>query len=461
METRAISPRPSRWQTGLKWIGAFLVLCIILFALILTGFFFMGRQEWAQIKGDLAARGEKLTREELRPASVPDEQNFFADPMWLELADVVEVEGSGGMAKQPRIPKGQRQLDSLNRPVTDAERESLGASFPEFRNTTANLTVGRWIHDVIQENAEADAAQQRRAAEFVLVALGLTEPVFSSLSELAERPEAVFLSKDPRDLYGWIEATSYLREYGRFLTARAWANRTLGHTSAATRDIRMLWRLPHLLDGDPTLLSLLFQIAEGTLALKAIDDGLKVHSWPPADLEAFESLLAGTNYPAIAAAGFRGERGFLNQSFVSMGDSLQLFEPYLWIFGAGNQAFSNRLFQEWIDAFDSASTEGLPPGKISIKKIEEIRDHPILRYPYAIASMCVPNIPKIAGAVADLQNQVQRTRVTIVLERHRFDHGSYPSSLSELVPQFLPEVPRDIVTLHTLEFYQEGEGFRL
>ncbi len=461
METHAISPRPARWKRVLKVFTGLIVLGILVFALTLTGFFFVGRQEWAQTKQDLAARGEKLTREELRPASVPDEQNFFGDPMWLELADVVEVEWAGGLTKQPRIPRGQRQLDALNRPVTDAERESLGAAFPEFRNGNANLTVSRWIHDVITESAEADAAQQRRAAEFVLAALGLTEPVFSRLSELAERPEAVFLSKDLMDLSGWGEATSYIREYGRFLTARAWANRTLGHTSAAARDIQMLWRLPHLLDGDPTLLSLLFQIAEGTLALRVIDDGLKAHSWSPADLETFESLLAGVNYPAIAAAGFRGERGFLNQSYVSTMDSRQLFEPYLWIFGAGNQAFSSRLFQEWIDALESASTEGLPPGKISIKKIEEIRGHPILRYPYAIASMSFPNMPGIAGAVADLQNQVQRTRATIALERYHLEHGRYPDSLSALVPHFLPAVPRDIMTLQNVDYQREGEGYRL
>ena len=49
-------------------------------------------------------------------------------------------------------------------------------------------------------------------------------------------------------------------------------------------------------------------------------------------------------------------------------------------------------------------------------------------------------------------------RVAIALERHRLKHGSFPPSLEELVPGFLPVIPKEVFDGAPLHYVLRNEG---
>jgi hypothetical protein len=62
---------------------------------------------------------------------------------------------------------------------------------------------------------------------------------------------------------------------------------------------------------------------------------------------------------------------------------------------------------------------------------------------YQITNLLMPAFsPAIASFTQETQ-MLDATRAAIAIERHRLAHGSYPVSLSELVPTYLPAVPVD------------------
>jgi hypothetical protein len=52
----------------------------------------------------------------------------------------------------------------------------------------------------------------------------------------------------------------------------------------------------------------------------------------------------------------------------------------------------------------------------------------------------------------------QLLELMIALRLHKFDHGAYPESLFELVPQYLGKVPDDPFDGATMRYYRRGKG---
>jgi len=84
------------------------VICAIIPSFWITNF---GSAAWAHTKADLTARGEKLTFAELVPQKVPpNEENFFADPLWMELLETKQVLENGTWIQKPVIDSKDRAI---------------------------------------------------------------------------------------------------------------------------------------------------------------------------------------------------------------------------------------------------------------------------------------------------------------------------------------------------------------
>lgn len=86
----------------------FVVSAAILSLFSLTMYWFLisdGSREWEQTTIELRAKGEKLTFKELVTAPPPDNENFFADPMWHQMYDFVSVKEGDHFVQRYRIPK--------------------------------------------------------------------------------------------------------------------------------------------------------------------------------------------------------------------------------------------------------------------------------------------------------------------------------------------------------------------
>jgi hypothetical protein len=59
------------------------------------------------------------------------------------------------------------------------------------------------------------------------------------------------------------------------------------------------------------------------------------------------------------------------------------------------------------------------------------------------------------------QECVDLARVAIALERHRLAHGEYPESLAALAPQFMKNIPQDIIGGQPLKYHRNNDSFIL
>jgi hypothetical protein len=469
------SSKRRRWKTALN-VAAFLMAAALSLAVLAAALLsWAGRRDWARVKADLTARGEALSLAELIPPPIPDAQNFFADPMWDELADLVDSEENGLSVKRPRLPKGQRQLDAFDRPLTPEERETLRVAFPEFA-VPDDATIMGLVHATFKPMQDNQAPESEKAAQFLLAVSDLAGPMLARLHALADRPGARFPLNAGRFIEGTMDRTNYQMRLAQFFRARIWAEATLGKTDAATRDLGTALRVSESLANEPLLISLLIRLGAGGLVMEALETALMTDGWTDPQLADLESRLASVNYPAGMANALRGERGFGNALLEELQQKPEgkksaaqevwsgpLPATWLAIFGAGDVAIRNQFFQNWIDALDATPGKGLNARTFSVFERDRkfFTDSWWNRFRYPVTGLGMPNLENIAVQGAKLQDQTALARTVCALRRYHLAQGVYPADLNALVPAFLPAVPTNISTLRPLLYRREGTGFRL
>ncbi len=70
------------------------------------------------------AKGEKLSLRSSSRRRTWTKRNFFFDPIWMELIDTEAGASNSQMeVAEPKVPKGQRQLDLIDKPVSAELKE--------------------------------------------------------------------------------------------------------------------------------------------------------------------------------------------------------------------------------------------------------------------------------------------------------------------------------------------------
>jgi hypothetical protein len=88
----------------------------------------------------------------------------------------------------------------------------------------------------------------------------------------------------------------------------------------------------------------------------------------------------------------------------------------------------------------------------------ESRSRGIARYRYALVLIATPNTEKAATTIVRNETFRRLTVTAIALKRFRLRNGSFPSSLTELVPEFLKTVPIDPMSGQPLLYRLNADG---
>jgi hypothetical protein len=78
-----------------------------------------------------------------------------------------------------------------------------------------------------------------------------------------------------------------------------------------------------------------------------------------------------------------------------------------------------------------------------------------------IAWQILPTNRSFAGRALLMAARVNQACIACALERYFIKHQSYPESLTQLVPEYLPNVPIDPIDEHPMRYRQEGGRYRL
>jgi hypothetical protein len=468
---------PQPWWKKLLLFAAFALIALATVAVLVGSWIsFNGRRDWARTKADLTARGEKLSFVELAPAPIPDAGNFFADPLWRELSDTVEVtHENGSRTREPRLAKGERQLDALDAAVAPETREKAVTLLTEYaKKQPANLKAGDVARAANNQLLKtADPAARRALGQLIIEAGMPAEPLRHRVELLAARPGAE-LPFDPSDGFLGVSMMpiNYLLRLAQSYSQLAHAHLATGEPAKAAAEVSMILRLADRLHDSPFLISGLVRISIFGLAASTIDHGIVRHEWDDADLARFDAELGGIHiFPAMAQA-LRTERGQFNQFVETMrkakpgqkdalaesfGDSKSpawqraLLRLSVRSLIEIDQGYYNRHLQQLIDALerkDGVTPHGLP-------QVDTRMPFRLMHFNTASASTAYQ---QAFSRTAFVQNSLQQTRIACALERYRLKNGVYPDKLAALEPGFLPRLPESVITGDNFHYRHEGAG---
>jgi hypothetical protein len=319
------------------------------------------------------------------------------------------------------------------------------------------------------------------AAQAVLYAFEGRRAILDQITEAARRPRAQY---DIRYADGPNAMMSHLyfhKSMADTLRTRAAARVATGDTAGAADDIDTILRLAELTGEDPVLIGYLVRVHIQSIAFSAFWDGTSQHAWSDAQLAAFQRRFEGLKQRDSLVKAFRFERLFGKTFFELMRQGkldpdnfgAMVSDGKLNSFGWGlvprawllqNQAYHSSVMEQVVDALQRCDSERGIGAKGSIWETEQIDgwfyDREGSRFnPYRIfAHALLPGLAEV-HAKADRSLTTSRLAITVAgLERHRLATGTYPKSLVDLVPKWVPAVPLDPMDGQPLRYRLNADG---
>jgi len=417
-ENRTLRLKNALQSAGEGFWKPFRTFCVsmISLSLVISVFFvgenWRGKRALQKHKHAMEAEGEHLDWAYFIPPPVPDAENFFKAPS-METWFPKKGNNFNLPIRLPRDWPPSKETD----PVVHSP---IGVDYP------ASVVID-WL--------------KRYDAEFKLLAAACERPKSrwdGDYKVLWSSPEPNFVA---------------LRTMAQILATRSEAYALTGHPDLALQDIKMLIRLMDCTGSDITLVSAMIKVAFGGLTAVVIRVGLTTQVWNDSQLQTLQQSLTQLDFLAgisrslqCERAGFCGiaeHRETILAVFGTLDTKLQFcrFAPSGWF--SQNARVISEMMQLPLDAFDPPNHRIFPEKLTSADTNIDRRFRRPSPYKF-VAMMVVPNLTKATTWGGQNQTQIDQAIIVCALERYRLKNGSYPASLTPLLPQFLDKLPHDI-----------------
>ena len=463
-----------------KW-AAIVVSALILLLILVIGSFigwlkWSGERDWKRAEAELRAKGEKLTFAELVPPMPPDSENFFADPLWAEYADLVQRKNVQGLDEWvPRLRSDQYQLQRWQYSLlAPEEKERLIKLIPSVKGINNRKEAFSLLRAKLDQ--EKDLQKQREMAALLLDVVAPADPVLIHVAKLSERPKAQFPIRYDLGPRTPLPQISAIMSLAQIINRKALSELILGKIKEAATDTQTLLRLSSIVKNDPMLISFLVRVSSVTLALQPINEGILRHSWTAADLNSFQERLNRLHLQEGILTALKGERAFFNQCdsaligaeltcSSSRSNLLEKMEVKLnqlcfqSIF-IKDKAFQNLWFQRNVETLNSNISTGwnATSAQSADQEITALAKNPLNRIIYALNVISSSAIASCCLKAVECQTQADQTLIACALERYRLARGSYPSSLEALVPEYLAKLPNSPITGKPMNYSPKPDG---
>jgi len=448
----------------LKWVaivaGTLFLLIALLAGSLSAWMKLSGERDGKKALGELQAKGEKLDLAQLLPPRPPDAENFYGDPLWLQLADQIpvtkEYKGISYVTLEPRLPKDHQLINSWKLPLTEQEKQmflNLVAldEEPMPDRYHAILKLRQLLRECV------DPHRQELIADAIVELLKPSSSLLDSIRNLSTRPSAVFpvtyigLQTAFPNIFGVLEFTT-------LLSAQACADFVFGKTGGAAEDIQTLLRISLLMRYHPSWIQFLVRITVAGQGIKGVNAGIVRHLWSDNDLQQFQKVLSAIDLPRDLPWVFRTERDLFLESDLSktlpiaLPDVSKFFLSPLYLqFELGHSLRRNQKFIETLESCDMKS--GLNESKVHFLHLTGFEK---LLYPYSESSP--GNAFILISKAVETQTTVNQTLIACALERYWLTHASYPTTLDVLVPKYLTAIPKEPTTGQPMHYRLLTDG---
>ncbi len=384
-----------------------------------------GLRVWQKAEREITARGESLNWDDYIPKHIPDAQNFNKAPMMAEWF----VHSTNGTA---------------------ISFSTLMANPETHTNFITESSASNYL---------------AWSAAF--------EPQFNQIREALKRP-AVWMDGDYSE--GFKQPVPNFVNYravSQVLTHRAKCHLLLGQPAEALDDLTLLHHLNLTLvkTGKPVILvSSMIHTAIAWLYADAVACGLDSHAWREPELAALQKQLAEIHLLPAVGNSLREERA--SACHLLEFSTLEKIRKYSnprnseadldwWFILPGGWVYQNMAALATLEGQTIAcvdfTNETISPYKAKVAALNVDQSfHHETPYNY-IAAVVTPNFVKALEVTSRNQTMVDQAQIVCALERYRLVNGKYPATLSTLVPQFLGQVPHDVITGTPMNYVRSDE----
>jgi len=444
-----------------------------------------GWHEWNNYRQQLEAGGAQLDYNAFIPKPVPDGQNFAATP-------VVE----SWFAERTNFD--ERWNDNFNQ--ADTKISTAGLKDEESRRHFMDLVAWQMAFAAIQsgqtnskqnfESDKFDLASRAAAAPMVLAGLTSSETSLAALRAASDRPYARFpVVYDLDNPWGiLLPHLGNIKRVDQRLQLRTCAELAAGQSDRALADVKLSLYLADSMKSEPFLISYLVRIACVHLAIQPVWEGLAEHAWSDAQLQELQARLQQYNFVADMKPSMDSERaaGILTADLVARGkyqlsdlagDPSQLgwgpanllgqIAPHGWYHL--EQLSYGRLFQLQFEGAFDPDKKRVFPGQIAsnVKALDQAfanRNWITRNWVTVIcirhqlmARMLLPALYRVTLKAAFAQTAVDEAAIACALERYRMVNGQFPENLDSLVPQFISQLPNDVISGEPYKYHRTAE----
>ncbi len=457
---------------------------------------------WRQLRAELKAKGECFELPCIIPPPAADGENFFATPFWQKFLYRQESLANGRVtniwlhpdefAAQPdfRLPSNPSGLNQRGMPSKEPidGHVNLAAWAQEFRS--AGTKAGKGRKKVSSASFPVPETPGEPAAD-VLFALTKFDPMLAEFAGAAARPRNRYPVHYEEGFGAMLPALAALKGSAQVCRLRAIARLETGDSAGAATDVLLAYRLGASTQEEPILISQLVRVACDAIAHQALWEGLATHRWSDTQLVAFQERLSRLDYAPLFLRALEGERALGNLLMERMitepGYAQSIGTPD---FTIGEDTADNSLFPQ---------SKILPAGWLRQNHIQLLRgyqlvlDHARLMMrtknrtdlagnrhgeeaddaylrpvtgdllPFNImAKMFLSSLRRATAKAEHAQTVAQMALIACALERHHLAHGTFPVTLGELAPAYLPDVPLDWMSGEPFHYERTDDGwFRL
>jgi hypothetical protein len=436
------------WLKRLLFVVAVLITVA---ALVLVFESWRGRRAWLKFKAELEGKGERLDIAAFIPRPIPDAENFAMTPFFAPLLKyhhtgdppVIVWHDSNGLS---------RAQNTTLSGVKEGNWPPFGA-----RDKTTLTDLQAW-QEYYHSNRNFSLPEQRRSpGADVLQALSRYEAVFAELHEAAKRPHAAFPIHYDESFYAMLPHLAVLKSVSNLVRLRTLALLAENRPEEALADIQLNLRLAESIKTEPLLISQLVRIAIVQITADSVWEGLSARRWNDQQVAQLQSAFSSIQLLHDFHFAMCGERAFGNDVFEKMraGHKLPSEDIGLPRYAPSGLLYHNQLVINRIHEKYSFNMVDGEKRRVYVDRAHLSEDPPELRtrHPYHIlARILFPALAKACGRFALAQSTVDQTALACALERYRLAHGEYPETLKVLTPQFVREVPHDVITGEALRY---------
>lgn len=467
-----------KWLCHWKNLRRFLfgLACLItLIALFYAEEDWRGWHAWNSFKRQWEAKGEKFDLVNFAPSPVPDNENFALTPVVASSYEAV-LDKTGREVR----PRNTNVVNRLDMPlVADYSDGPTNGSGNWERGTLTDLNWWQnyYRNLAAKTNLFPVAPEPQSPAQDVLLALSKYDSTIEALREASRLPDSRFPLEYNKDDSAMIllPHLAPLKSATLTLRLRAIAELRAGESDQALSDVKLMLYLNQSIRSEPFLISHLVRLAMTDITLQPIYEGLAEHKWSDAQLADLDAELAKLDYLADYEYSMRGERdlGVSNIEYLRRSRDFQIldytsgrYHPHssflLHLIPASffyrNELAIARMHQQWTLPMVDLQNRIVSPELVRRNNAAANKELRHFSAYNILARMLFPAISNAVEKFARGQSDVDLARVAIALERYRLANGRYPDSLDALAPDYLKEVPHDIINGQPLHYRLTNDG---